>query len=633
MKKNGKKRSTLCLLLSVFLIIIVIPIKIKAQSLIINVDDTVDINRFPLNVPYYSQHTTKWCSLASASMILNYYGINVHMWDIAQELKVPKNKGLTTGTVHGYIKSTGLSVSKINQFHILQIKNDLRDYLIKVLDNNNPIYLQIPSINHAVVVTGYKEIDNNLYFYIHDPSGKLIISLNITYEYYISVPVLWTKLKTKFTFSLVWARAFYVNESPSPPLGSIDISHIEAYNEFKSLKLNFDRGIDWVSNDDHKLWMDDSDELYIVFLIHNQLKEENEYNIIVKIDVNGITKWREDINKPVKRHSSLDLDINIMLTDIFDDTKYNFLILQLWSEDERILFDEIKILLPTYPLSLKILPRVINVPLDYSTIQEAIDVANDGDTILVSKGEWVGGIVNKAIKLSGLGDTVIIDGPAYPMLPGEPPDIYHMGFFITPEGSGSTISNFVFKGGSIGETGNYLFFAVFARSGVDYVTVEYNTIYDCGQCITNRDGDYWKITQNIITGYSTAIGKVSGVFLGSSIAGYSSKGNYVAHNQIYAEVPEGSLYSSSGIVMTALGLSASEVSYNKIMYNKILILGPSSCSIYLAVEGLDDPPTTEQISGAKSVFHDNIISYNELWGSENTIKLKPQQLDEVNNFK
>ena len=54
---------------------------------------------------------------------------------------------------------------------------------------------------------------------------------------------------------------------------------------------------------------------------------------------------------------------------------------------------------------------VIRVPQDYSTIREAIDAANAGDTILVDSGTYYEQpIINKSITLIGKGKTTIIDG-------------------------------------------------------------------------------------------------------------------------------------------------------------------------------------------------------------------------------
>jgi hypothetical protein len=49
----------------------------------------------------------------------------------------------------------------------------------------------------------------------------------------------------------------------------------------------------------------------------------------------------------------------------------------------------------------------INVPGDYVTIQDAVDAANNGDTILVHDGIYEGAFVDKAVHIKGVGQAVI----------------------------------------------------------------------------------------------------------------------------------------------------------------------------------------------------------------------------------
>jgi len=184
------------------------------------------------------------------------------------------------------------------------------------------------------------------------------------------------------------------------------------------------------------------------------------------------------------------------------------------------------LLTSTHPVEAK--KNVLTVPGDYPTIQAAVDDANPGDTIKVGPGEWVGAIIDKPVTLVGEPGAIIVDGE---YIYGYYEGAEIVGFWITPEGAGSTIRSFTFKGGPIGDTDRVLHFAVFAR-GTDSITVTMNNIVDCVQCITNNGGDNWVITFNkihIISPYGTAI------FVTNSEG--TTNGNLIAFNSIETNNP------------------------------------------------------------------------------------------------
>lgn len=268
---------------------------------------------------------------------------------------------------------------------------------------------------------------------------------------------------------------------------------------------------------------------------------------------------------------------------------------------------------------------IILVPEDYPTIQEAIDAASDGDTILVGPGEWYGGIVDKPVRVTGMRGAVIVDGEPY-LGPGMrlPPQPWHFGLFITPEGSGSTISHFTFRCEPIGDTGTYLFAPVFARNGTDNLVITHNRIYIANipqsQCITNWDGNNWVITHNaIIT--KESIGSFEGIVIAS--AAYCARGsndNVVACNTIIADA----LITTGITLHVRVNITAGEVSNNKVMFNKLLVTGPETSAIEFWVHYFGEGPTPCE------VVHDNIVMLNDLRGSTNPFVFLPPELEEAN---
>jgi len=277
--------------------------------------------------------------------------------------------------------------------------------------------------------------------------------------------------------------------------------------------------------------------------------------------------------------------------------------------------------------------RNIRVPQDCPTIQEAIDAASDGDRIHVESGEWYGGIVDKPVKIIGTRGAVIVDGPEYPgpLPPGwdiSPNPLLRFGFFITPEGSGSTISYFTFRCARIGVTEAYLTLPIFARFGTDNVIVTHNEIYIANipsvQCITNWDGDNWVIKYNTIIAPEVE-GDFLGVFIGSlPRCAFGAKGNVVAFNKIVADASTGSGISLFSRVDSTVNIDVGEVSNNKVAFNDILVTGPGTSAISLQVEYLTEGPTPGEI------LYGNVVMFNDLRGSSNPIAFDPPELEQAN---
>lgn len=265
--------------------------------------------------------------------------------------------------------------------------------------------------------------------------------------------------------------------------------------------------------------------------------------------------------------------------------------------------------------------RIIRVPKDYPTIQEAINAASDGDTIRVGAGEWFGGIVNKSVRIIGMRGAVIVDGEPY-----APANPAHWGFFITPEGSGSTISRFTFRCEYIGDTGNYLFAAIFARK-TDNVIVTRNKIYvgniPAAQLITNWDGNNWLIKHNVIITHESEV-DFAGIGIGSVWAyDRGAKDNVVVFNTIIADALSGS---QAIWLHVRVNITAREVSDNKVAHNKVVITGPETSAIELSVRYLGEGPMPSEL------LHDNIIMSNDLRGSTNPFVFDPPELEQFNTI-
>jgi parallel beta-helix repeat protein len=74
----------------------------------------------------------------------------------------------------------------------------------------------------------------------------------------------------------------------------------------------------------------------------------------------------------------------------------------------------------------------INVPSNYTTIQEAVDAAASGDTIMVAPGEYTGAAISTTVKIIG-------SGPSTRITTGVPPQ--GDGFLIWHPGAGTEICN------------------------------------------------------------------------------------------------------------------------------------------------------------------------------------------------
>jgi nitrous oxidase accessory protein NosD len=182
-------------------------------------------------------------------------------------------------------------------------------------------------------------------------------------------------------------------------------------------------------------------------------------------------------------------------------------------------------------------PRVIEVPEDYPTIQDAVDFAAPGDKIIVGLGEYSGAIVNKPVEIVGEDGAAIVDGPPYDLDP-----TIKTGFFLEPGiSSDVTISGFTF----------FVDLPVFGRS-VDDVTVKHNIMNAPLQGVTSVRGSRWVIKNNDINGLmDLPLGGIGIWIVFTDIPSLPANDNLVAFNKITGDFPD-----PSGFIRAGIGLSS-----------------------------------------------------------------------------
>ena len=221
-----------------------------------------------LSVPYEHQDDVPWCVLASTSMLLKYYGKNVHMWDIAEAEGISRDRGANFKQMANYITSMGFDVpqkvdddSKEDDGEIiawtptlLSTPDNLRDYMARELtEERNPIILMVSDINHSIVVMGVTSPDiDNPTFYIHDPSGAFLSDAlekkPETLETLISYPVHWEDFKKYWRTILHLSGGFCtisVSADPNPSSATMSDLFFCVNDKSGSAWREYDKGIKW----------------------------------------------------------------------------------------------------------------------------------------------------------------------------------------------------------------------------------------------------------------------------------------------------------------------------------------------------------------------------------------------------
>ena len=166
------------------------------------------------------------------------------------------------------------------------------------------------------------------------------------------------------------------------------------------------------------------------------------------------------------------------------------------------------------------------VPGEYATIQEAVDAASPGDHIHVAAGNFAGAIIDKQLKISGVGDqTVITDAPvsgvfrnAFRLISGA--DMTEISdLSITLSAAPGNLSRTGIFGGSLG--------AAVVATNVDVRNITFVGL-NRGIFIRNTSG--WRVTDNIFDGLRES---TLGSFLSFGIGLSGSGDSLIANNTIF----------------------------------------------------------------------------------------------------
>ena len=274
---------------------------------------------------------------------------------------------------------------------------------------------------------------------------------------------------------------------------------------------------------------------------------------------------------------------------------------------------------PKPPKPLK--PNKWYVPGDFGTIQEAIDAVEvvDGDKIEVGEGNYYGAFITKEVEIKGKKNkTIINDGPMHPAG-------LTMGFRFLTGSDNSKISNLDFT----------VDLAIMNGDAVDNIEIKNNNFYNTIQAVSNWRGSGWKIHHNTITDLRTRNGGGIGILV-ADFSGGIVENNKVEHNKIngtlFVDPADGGGYAGSGIVLYADfrwgWAGASEIKNNLVKYNKVSLNSDTPEVVDVVGFELTDTRDDESLN----VIFDNLVTKNDLRGTEESISLTPANLGDYNEI-
>lgn len=198
-----------------------------------------------LDVPYMYQDDTYWCFLNSLSMVLQYYGKNVHPHDLAKTWNLGHEEGtgsildwILSDKLEGYVEGLGLTVDwhweSAWSFEYYKSHLDASEPVLLVGHSTEWLGLRSKGV-HAVVIVGYKTDSTGNYLYIHDPSGFFVSDEwglpggkpieGASWQSYVAIEVPWDTFSSYFVnlANLVAMYTVIVHGTPNIPQGVLSL--------------------------------------------------------------------------------------------------------------------------------------------------------------------------------------------------------------------------------------------------------------------------------------------------------------------------------------------------------------------------------------------------------------------------
>jgi hypothetical protein len=216
----------------------------------------VEMKFLVLDVPIINQGITPWCMLASATMVLRYYGEETTMWEEGEYLGWSKGEGIfeKIASVSEILSGNVLEKPLLKDKYGYQTEavlweysspEDMFDYLKGKIEKTQPIILLSVHQNHAVVIVGFEIAPNGeKYIYVHDPSGHITEKKFGSIFPHDNVRILWKDfydILGKDPFGALESKTIVIkNGIPDPK--HLDLIIQQADSQFEQGKDKFNEG-------------------------------------------------------------------------------------------------------------------------------------------------------------------------------------------------------------------------------------------------------------------------------------------------------------------------------------------------------------------------------------------------------